>query len=328
MSTDIGESLMQSWLRHIKRCSLVQTNWKVAMHLGFNQQKSNALLAKIKAEYPFFCPKMDAAQILRQLEIDALGCQIASQTKYYACDIAFHTDGLHYSKGDDAVPAKLLRMILCMHGVLEAKEAEIVFATPSFVSVKDKTNLEAFIASLNDCLQNKWGLSTYRVKLYAEYEFETGILNPTMYLVNDIKDTSEVFVRACQLISITRQASNTSGPSATGAGTVFIHTPTGVIDVTEWKAQDLLEQYVLPILSEMCKTKLKPYFEKDASKKMFGGNYPLLNPTPVTTTVKGKSKDRCYKVAYYLAKTKQNVYVSNDCDKSQIVSWINDALKP
>lgn len=29
MKIEIGESLLLSWLKHIKECQLVQTNWKV-----------------------------------------------------------------------------------------------------------------------------------------------------------------------------------------------------------------------------------------------------------------------------------------------------------
>jgi hypothetical protein len=30
MKIEIGESLMYSWLKHIQKCQIVQTNWKVS----------------------------------------------------------------------------------------------------------------------------------------------------------------------------------------------------------------------------------------------------------------------------------------------------------
>ena len=30
MKIEMGESLFYSWLRHVKECQLVQTNWKVS----------------------------------------------------------------------------------------------------------------------------------------------------------------------------------------------------------------------------------------------------------------------------------------------------------
>lgn len=325
MSVDIGESLMQSWLRHIKRCDIVQTNWKAATHLGINKNKADTLLAMMRLEYPSFCSGQTAGQILKQIEIDALGCIVANR-KYFACDIAFHESGLHYSKGTDKVLSKLLRTILCLYSFLEAKSAVIVFATPVLVSKSDKVILQNFIDTLNDCLQNKWGLKDFQVKLYAEYEFETGILNPVMHRVRDIKDNSEVFVRACQLINVVRAAGKGAGTSSKSGSGVSISTTSGTIDVSELSTQDLIEQYVLPKLSQLCKTDLKPYFDKASSSKLFGGGYALLNPSLVTTMVKGKPKDRCYRDSYYLEKTKQNVYVSNDCNPAKVVDWINHNL--
>ena len=86
MAVDVGESLVQSWLRHVKRCDIVQTNWKSAFHFGMNRDKADDLLVKIKNDFAFF-GKQSAGQIIRQLEIDALGC-IIDDKKYIACDIA------------------------------------------------------------------------------------------------------------------------------------------------------------------------------------------------------------------------------------------------
>ena len=30
MKIEMGESLLYSWLRHVKECQIVQTNWKVS----------------------------------------------------------------------------------------------------------------------------------------------------------------------------------------------------------------------------------------------------------------------------------------------------------
>jgi hypothetical protein len=30
MKIEMGESLILSWLKHVKRCQIVQTNWKVS----------------------------------------------------------------------------------------------------------------------------------------------------------------------------------------------------------------------------------------------------------------------------------------------------------
>lgn len=320
MSVDVGESLMQSWLRHVKRCDIVQTNWKAAIHLGINKDKADRLLDDIRIEFPDFAKGQSSSQIIRQLEIDALGCVI-DKKKYFACDVAFHTSGLHYKKGDDAVPSKMLRTVLCLYSFIEASEAVVVFATPKFVSDTDKKNLQDFVDTLNDCLKNKWGLGNYSVRLYSDYGFETCILNPIIHLTKDIQDTSEVFVRTLQLVSVTRGPIITNG-AAPASETDCITSPSGLIDVSELKAQDLIEQYVLPILSETSSKKLKPFFDKDESKKMFGCNYPFFSTAKITQS----GKSRCYANTYYLNKIKQNVYVTNDCNRQKLIEWINNNI--
>ena len=323
MSVDIGESLLQSWLRHVKRCDVVQTNWKAAIHLGINNDKADDLLSKIRADFPFFAKKQKPLQIIRQLEIDALGC-IVKNKEYYACDIAFHTDGLHYSGGDETVPSKMLRTVLCLYSFLEAETATIIFATPRFVSDRDKKKLEDFINELNNCLENKWSLKNYTAKLYSDYTFETGVLNPVMYLVDDINDTSEVFVRGCQLISAARAESQKHIPTLSSE---TVKASVGTIDLSELSKQDIIEQFVIPILSETCTSRLKPYFDTDKSKKMFGGGYAFLSNTKIYTTVKSRKQCRNYAESYYLKKTDQNVYVSNDTNRQKLIEWVNANIK-
>ena len=56
MATDMGESLMQSWLRHVKGCDIVQTNWKASMNSGYDKEKTEELLKQMRGvkEFSFF----------------------------------------------------------------------------------------------------------------------------------------------------------------------------------------------------------------------------------------------------------------------------------
>lgn len=319
MSVDIGESLMQSWLRHIKNCDLVQTNWKAAMHIVFNKSKAEDLLAKILAEpaFHFFPRNQRVEQLIRQTEIDVLGCVVAKK-KYFAGDIAFHESGLHYSKGQDTVPSKMLRTLLCLYGFLDATEATIIFATPSTQSPAERVYLENFVDTLNGFLKNTCGLPKYQAKLYADYQFETGILNPVLYHVDKIKDTSEVFVRACQLIRCTRAAGKQNALISASGAAEYISTASGTIDVSELSTQELIEKYILPTLSSESKRGLKPYFDKADSRKMFKASYPFLSSTPIYS-----SGSRSYAEAYYLEKTKQTVYITSQFSKAAQIEWIN-----
>lgn len=315
MSVDIGESLMQSWLRHVKNCDLVQTNWKAAMHIVYNIKNAETLLGELKMAFPFFTTKYSAQTIIRQTEIDVLGCIVAKK-RYIAGDIAFHEDGLHY-KDIDVVPSKMLRTILCLYGFLGAKEATVVFATPYIKDVKERAYYETFVADLNSFLKSHPDLSKYQAKLYTGLDFEANILNSVLHLVGKIKDTSEVFVRACQLIKCTRGAG--SGTLAATGGGLYIHTGCGQIDVSELSTQQIIEQYILPELSKKCRRDLRPYFDLKRSNEMFHAGYAFLS----FTRVFAGTHARYYAEAYYLEKSDQTVYITNNCDPAKLVDWIN-----
>ena len=46
MKIEIGESLFYSWLRHVKECQIVQTNWKISpkWEIKFSDKLENIML--------------------------------------------------------------------------------------------------------------------------------------------------------------------------------------------------------------------------------------------------------------------------------------------
>lgn len=318
MSIDIGESLMQSWLKHVKGCDIVQTNWKASLNVGYDKTNAEELLNKMRKEkaFDFFAQGHRVENIIRQAEIDALGC-VVSKKHYFAGEIAFHEAGLHY-KSPDSVPSKILRTILCLYGYLNAKEATVVFATPYIKSAAEKEALEQFVGVVNGFLNN-CGMKKYRVKLFANSDFETNILNPVFYLVDEIRDTSEVFVRACKLIKTTKAI----GEASIDRAKEYVFTQYGPIDVSEMETQELIENFIVPILSKKTKSSLVQYFDKDMSVKMFKVSYPFLS----NTREKSSGKFRYYSESYYLEKAKQNVFITSECAKRKaLVGWINDNI--
>ena len=54
----MGESLFYSWLRHVKECQIVQTNWKVSPQWNFNnvyeiEQMSDELGSYFEEKYGY-----------------------------------------------------------------------------------------------------------------------------------------------------------------------------------------------------------------------------------------------------------------------------------
>ena len=319
MSVDMGESLMQSWLRHVKGCDIVQTNWKASMNIGYDKNKAEELLNSIRNEsaFDFFAQGKTAENIIRQTEIDALGC-IVSKKCYFAGEIAFHEDGLHY-KSPDSVPSKMLRTILCLYGYLNASEATVVFATPYIKSKAEKEKLEDFVIFLNQFLKNVCGLKKYQVKLFANADFETNILNPVFYLVDEIKDTSEAFVRACKLIKTTKSI----GEISPDLNKEYIFTKYGPIDVSEMATKDLIETFIVPILNTKNIKFLLPFFEKETSSEIFKVSFPFLS----YTRDKSSGNFRYYAESYYLEKSKETVYITSECtNRNALISWINENI--
>src|SRR5689334_19175522 len=102
----MGESLMRSWLRHVRGCQLAELNWKPSS----GWEKSGDAQRWMDAARVFFQRTLtimlydddaNASQLLRQTEIDVLGVKLGRGGKVeavYATDVAYHENGLHYKK--------------------------------------------------------------------------------------------------------------------------------------------------------------------------------------------------------------------------------------
>ena len=103
MKIEMGESLIMSWLRHVKECQIVQTNWKASARWELKNKDILADLLKCSDElfkskgYDIYKGNSGIEQILAQAEIDVLGLSFGDEdTPIYAVDVAFHEAGLNY----------------------------------------------------------------------------------------------------------------------------------------------------------------------------------------------------------------------------------------
>ena len=98
MKIEIGESLMMSYLKHVKKCIFYQLNWKISSNWDTPENSENIQFVYNKIiSYPEFTgifKKSELDQLIRQSEIDVIGMD--SNNKIYAIDIAFHEGGLSY----------------------------------------------------------------------------------------------------------------------------------------------------------------------------------------------------------------------------------------
>lgn len=167
MKIEMGESLCASWLKHVKKCQIVQTNWrplefwdesrfgKVADAL----KSINQLLKGLNNVFPKKGNEIDVEQIMTMTEVDIVGIKFDSNGQIecvYGVESAFHSDGLHYKRTVNKVVAKLVKDVLSLWLFLGAKKVEVSFVSP----VVKQTPLKAIqevLPIVNDCFTRNIG---------------------------------------------------------------------------------------------------------------------------------------------------------------------------
>jgi len=207
MKIEMGESLFYSWLRHVKECQIVQTNWKVSSQWSLSNAEELERMMKLidnyytqKYDYAIFKNNSSLSQLLLQGECDVLGISIQSDVnQYYAVDVAFHEAGLNYGSRDTTVMKvleKCARTAFCLNGYMTTKEAEIIFASPK-INPSVLSDLEPCIKEMNTIF-NENGYD-YNFRIIANEEYNDSVLKPILLVSDGVADTSELFLRSYQM---------------------------------------------------------------------------------------------------------------------------------
>ncbi len=206
MKIEMGESLLYSWLRHVKECQIVQTNWKISSQWELkNRDQINVFLQdsdKVFQEQLHFSiyKSISLEQFLGQAETDVLGISLTDENScIYAIDVAFHEAGLNYGSREETVSRvvkKCLRTAMCLYGYLNFTEGEIIFASPKIHDAV-LNDMLPLIELSNQVLRNS-GLK-FHVRIIANSDFEEKILLPILVASQGISDTSELFLRSYQM---------------------------------------------------------------------------------------------------------------------------------
>lgn len=202
MKIEMGESLMQSYLKHIKGCLITQTNWKTLRSWKkSNEDKAKAKFEKIKKEYPnIFSEKTKFEKMLNQAELDVIGI---ANDKIYMVEIAFHEQGLRYGNDDnkvrDRVLKKMIRAYLIWKIYFSNYSCEIIFASPKVNPSPDGLLNECFSKLAKD---NFYKEDRVEFKYLSNKKFKDEILLPTLETLKSDSDTSELFLRSAKLLKI------------------------------------------------------------------------------------------------------------------------------
>lgn len=214
--SEIGESLGESWLKHVRNCSIVQCNWKASprmlwQHLEEIDEILNALRILFGDDSVDIWGNGNAAQLVRQTECDILGFSVINdEYTVTALEVATHLrgEGLHYTGtkhnnpgvtvniSDDKVPAKLFSNAMTIYASMGIRRGELAFASP--------IANDELVQRINDRLERieqvlrERGFD-FQLRLYANRDFYMEILRPVIAIVDDVSNTNEMFLRAMQL---------------------------------------------------------------------------------------------------------------------------------
>lgn len=203
MKIEMGESLIYSYLRHVKKCLFTQTNWKASSSWDYSptaHAEVNGLFDSILANPEFssiFPSGFD--QTLKQAEIDVLG--IDSAQNIYAVDIAYHESGLQYgmekNETRDRVAKKLLRTMLLLKLYFPDSIHRIVFCSPK-VSTVTHDRINAAMEPIREAFES----ATVHFDYFANSEFNDHIMKPTLVGIKNEPDSSELFSRSIKLLKL------------------------------------------------------------------------------------------------------------------------------
>lgn len=303
MKIEMGESLFYSWLRHVKECQIVQTNWKVSAQWELHHEEELQELLKTVEEYfqekyayKIFKKNSSMSQIIQQGECDVLGISVSNEeNRFYAVDVAFHEAGLNYGSKEETVMkvlAKSVRTAICLYGYMNTRTAEVIFASPKI----NPAIMEELLPCISD-LNNIFRLQGYEfsVRVIANNAFNELVLQPTLLVSHGIADTSELFIRSYQMYRMFSDDETVKNSAEKIRGTDLTVSENAVPQRGirgELKIGKLVQLVLKPlIISKATKQELCLMQEAEYSKKTFGIQYPLLIKTSETIAERHYYKD-------------------------------------
>ena len=340
MKIEIGESLLLSWLRHIKECQLAQMNWKPSSKWELKYRDVLERLMQSSTEafkargYDLYKGNSGLDQILAQAEIDVMGIAMEEGSSHiYAIDVAFHEAGLNYGSKEETVARvlkKFIRTAMCIYGYFGFADGTIIFASPKISPVVIK-DINACLDDVISVLQ-KLNLN-YEIRVIANEDFSEKILEPILNVLGEVADTSELFMRSLQMYNLFAEKKPKADSTVTRNTSNRRISPK--LDAIESVGIDGLEEMKIGVIA---RTVLRAVLESDRlsmeevellqskqySKDTFDIQYPLLLKVKNTD---GRSPLRYYSQPvtvqgeeYFLCSEWYEVPVNND--RPYLLKWL------
>lgn len=341
MKIEIGESLLRSWLRHIKECQLVQTNWKASSKWELKNIEvleqlmlDSSSFFKSKYGYDLYKGSSGIAQLLSQAEIGVMGISyFEGQEHIYAIDVAFHEAGLNYGSKEETVSRvikKCIRTAMCVYGYYGFTEGTIIFTSPK-INPNVINDINACTDDITSMLNNL-GLN-YEIRIIANEDFSDKVLEPVLNILGDVADTSEVFMRSLQmynLFAVKKPIRETGTHRMTAPRKI-----TTELEAIEYNGLDGLEEMKIGVIvrtvlrkmlenNEISEEQLELMQNREFSKETFDIQFPLLQKASLTN---GRRPKRYYSSPVSILgedffMCSEWYEVPNNNDRPHLLKWI------
>ena len=290
MKIEVGESLVYSWLRHVKGCQIVQTNWKTSSQWPLLHWDE---LIRIKTvtekffmeKYDYYIYKKTASlsQLIQQAECDAIGLNMQDgNIKVYAVDVAFHENGLNYGSQVDTVKkiiAKCIRTAMCMYGYFNTREAEIIFASPRI----HRSILDGLLPCIAEAKELLSDLGyQFNIHIIANVDFRYMILDPLLAMSSGVADTNELFMRSYQMLQMFgHKVTNGEKKAIWDDKSVVASQMESLQEKDEYRGMKIgkvAQNVLMPLLrrADLSEDEIQLLQDKDYSTKVFNISYPLI----------------------------------------------------
>lgn len=208
MKIEVCELMLSSWLKNIKGCQLIQTNWVPSTFYDVNDNRLanySEFISAIKEltdgeEIDIF-KKSNDAQLIKQTEIDVVGVKLSEERaqEVYLVDTAFHESGLNYKDNTARIIKKIIRAVGVADLYFTNIPAYIMFVSP-FIRESNKENLFSKYNEISEWISLYY--PNFKVIMLFNENFAKEIYYPLLGRINNINDSNDLFMRYEKLESL------------------------------------------------------------------------------------------------------------------------------
>lgn len=338
MKIETLQSLLISWLRHIKECQIVQTKCKPSSDLELQhkddleqiiQNSSNVL--KSKYGYNLHKGNKSIEELLAKAELDLIAISFANNKNHiYSIDIEFNVANLCYGSKEETIFKVIKKCIIsamCMYGYFG-------FENGTFILTSPKTD-PSVINDINACAKDivavlkKIGLN-YKIQIITSENFMEEFVEPVINMLGDVADTSDLFMEELQrynsftgkTLKTENKEDRTQRQNFSESGDIRCSNIDGV---EKMKIGVIVRTMLRKMLEngDVSKEEINLMQTKYYSKETFDIQYPLLQKSSITNGISPlryySSPIKIYGENYFLCSEWYEVPANND--RPHLLKW-------